>query len=156
MTLDQAFSILRLRQAIAKPGPDKEEEDELIEAMWKNLKGDREGTSEHLQPSMMQPCSTADAKELSNDAPPMKPCSKPQVTAQEEKTSVSTASGGKGQTRYERIIFETSNVTSLNSNRDAALARKKHTHTHTLPGDTRGLPHPSTDEWDEKRCECKR
>ena len=42
LTADQAFSILKLRQASIKPGPDKKE-DEIIEAIWKNLKGDREG-----------------------------------------------------------------------------------------------------------------
>ena len=32
----------------------------------------------------------------------------------------------KNQVRHERIIFETSNVTLLNSNRDTALRRKAH------------------------------
>ena len=83
--------------------------------------------SEHPQPNIMEPRSIADEKELTNDAEtPRKPCSKPQVTTQEETPPDGTTRGDKGQMRYEITIFETSNVTSLNSNRDAALARKAH------------------------------
>ena len=54
--------------------------------------------SEHLQPNMMEPRSIADEKELTNNVEaPMKPCSKPLVTTQEEKPSEGTASGDKGQ-----------------------------------------------------------
>ena len=64
--------------------------------MWKHLKGDRESMSEHLQPNMMEPRSIADEKELTNNAEaPMKPCSKPQVTTQEEKPSEGTTGGDK-------------------------------------------------------------
>ena len=62
--------------------------------MWEHLKGDRENMREHLQPDMMEPRRNADEKELTNNVEaPRKPCSKPQVTTQEEKPPEDTTSG---------------------------------------------------------------
>ena len=81
--MSKPFSIMRLRQAIAKPKPDKKE-DELIEAMWQNLKGDRESLGEHLQSNMMEPRSSADGKEPSSNVDaPMEPRSKSEAIKQE-------------------------------------------------------------------------
>ena len=41
LTADQAISIMKLRQACSKPVPD-DAQDELIAAMWDDLKADRE------------------------------------------------------------------------------------------------------------------
>ena len=66
LTVDQAFSIMRLMQATAKPKHDNNE-DELIEAMWQHLKGDRGSLGEHQQSNTMEPRSNADGKETSSN-----------------------------------------------------------------------------------------
>ena len=95
--------------------------------MWEALKGDREGMIEHPQLNARQSSSHVEATDRTkNDAASMEPNSRPQIAATDERPSESIASDNKGQMRYERIIFETSNATSLNSNRDTALDRKAH------------------------------
>ena len=42
LTIEQAFSIVRLRQAIGKQKTDNADE-ELVEAMWQDLLGNKEG-----------------------------------------------------------------------------------------------------------------
>ena len=89
----------------------------MVESMQRNIKADWEGAN------------AVDLEMRNSAGVPMEPSlnegAKSQQHSQEQQPKVQQQQPRK-EAHYEKLIMETSNATSLNSNRDTALARKAH------------------------------